>query len=202
MPPSPKPVARIWPLSLICTALFSRILCLSLFRRSLSCLCPFVLSSCAIAQQRLDVVGMVFAHRREPAFDAPVIGVMRRPGGPGTRIFLAYCFRRRQALRRRVHVSQGSRQIYGGRTRQEEKKYGTARQRHASTSLWSYCLNPNVRCTNQRRLLSNVARRNGIVRATIRRQLGFLSFARETARRVFLTNQPNFVSSITILRPL
>jgi hypothetical protein len=47
--------------------------------------------------------------------------------------------------------------------------------------------------------MSNVPRRNGIVRAATRPQLGFLAFAQETALGVFLKNQPDFVYSMTIL---
>jgi hypothetical protein len=47
--------------------------------------------------------------------------------------------------------------------------------------------------------MSNLPRRNGIVRAATRPQLGFLAFAREAALGVSLKNQPNFVYSMTIL---
>jgi hypothetical protein len=48
--------------------------------------------------------------------------------------------------------------------------------------------------------LSNLPRRSGIVRAARRPQLGFSSFARETAIGVFVKNQSNFVCSMTTLR--
>src|SRR6266853_2157543 len=108
------------------SALFNRILT----RRSL-----FRLSLRSLAQQRLDVAGMIFAHRREPAFGALMIGSVGGPGWPGPRIFLPNGFSGGQALRRSAHVFQGCRQICDGGTRQQEEKCGTTGQRHASTPL-------------------------------------------------------------------
>jgi hypothetical protein len=48
--------------------------------------------------------------------------------------------------------------------------------------------------------MSNLPRRNGIVRAVRRPQLGFLAFAGEPALGVLLKNQRNFAHSMTILR--
>jgi len=42
----------------------------------------------ALTQQRLEVAGMIFAHRRKPALYTLVIRCVRGPGRPGTGIFL------------------------------------------------------------------------------------------------------------------
>src|SRR5215831_15681144 len=50
------------------------------------------------ARRRLNTAGMIFAHRRKPALDPLMIGLLHGPGRPSARIFLPNSLRRGQAL--------------------------------------------------------------------------------------------------------